>query len=175
MINNEIKPATDYFENYPPWIVFFSNLVSMAIYIIGSFIIYKIGFFYFTLYLIFILFLELRVIKGHCVDCYYYGKTCAFGKGKISGIFFKKGDSNRFCGQQMNWLDILPDFLVSLVPMAAGIIILINNFSWLILLLVIVLFILAFPGSGMIRSQLACKYCKQREIGCPAQKLFAKK
>ena len=175
MSNNGIKPYSGYFENYPFWIVFFSNLVSMAIYLIGAFIIYKIGFIYFILYLIYILYLEFRLIKGHCVDCYYYGKICAFGKGKISGIFFKKGDLNKFCKKQMNWIDILPDFLVSLIPIAAGIIILINDFSWIILLLFIVLFILTSIGNGIIRGRLACRYCKQREIGCPAQKLFAKK
>jgi hypothetical protein len=25
-----------------------------------------------------------------------------------------------------------------------------------------------------VRGQLACKYCKQRELGCPAEQLFSK-
>jgi hypothetical protein len=27
-------------------------------------------------------------------------------------------------------------------------------------------------GNAVVRSQLACRYCRQREIGCPAQRLF---
>jgi hypothetical protein len=27
----------------------------------------------------------------------------------------------------------------------------------------------------MIRGSIACKYCKQRELGCPAEQMFAKK
>ncbi|MCX6709874.1 MAG: hypothetical protein NTV63_02885 [Candidatus Woesearchaeota archaeon] len=163
------------YENYPCWIVFVSNFVSIAIYLIGAFIIYQIGLIWLILYLIFIGILEFRLIKGHCVNCYYYGKTCAFGKGKISSIFFKKGDVNKFCKKQMTWKDIVPDFMVSLIPMIIGTILLIINFDWILLALVLILFILTFIGNGIIRSQLACKYCKQRKLGCPAQQLFNKK
>jgi len=162
------------FENYPFWIVFLSNLVSMAIYLIGALIIYKIGLIWLILYLIFIAYLEFRLIKGHCVNCYYYGKTCAFGKGRISSMLFKKGNIKEFCKKQMTWKDLLPDFMVSLIPIIVGIVLLILNFDLTLLSLVIILFILAFTGTGIIRSQLACKYCKQRQIGCPAQKLFEK-
>jgi hypothetical protein len=166
---------TECFENYPARIVFFSNLVSIAIYAIGASIIYKLGLIWLILYLIFIASLEFKLIKGHCVNCYYYGKSCAFGKGKISSTFFKKGDLSKFCKMQISWMDVLPDFLVSLIPITAGIVFLIGDFNWILLSLVLTLFILAFVGNGIVRSQFACKYCKQMEIGCPAQKLFEKK
>lgn len=116
------------YENYPFWIVFLSNLVSIAIYFIGAFIIYQLGLIWLILYLIFIGILEFRLIKGHCVNCFYYGKICAFGKGRISSMFFKKGDANKFCKKQMTWKDMAPDFLVSAVPIIAGIILLILHF-----------------------------------------------
>jgi len=163
------------FEEYPGRTVFFSNLVSIAIYLIGAFIMYKVGLIWLVLYLIFILSLEVKLIGRHCVDCYYYGKICAFGKGRICSIFFKKGNTKNFCNMKMTWKDIIPDFLVSLIPVIVGIILLIKDFNWIILILVIVLLILAFFGNALIRSQLACKYCKQRKLGCPAQKLFEKK
>jgi len=164
-----------YFENYPFWIVLVSNLISIAIYLIGAIIIYQIGLVWLILYLIYVLILEFRLISGHCVNCYYYGKICPFGKGKISSIFFKKGDLNKFCKMQITWKDIVPDFIVSLIPAIIGIILLIKDFNWLFLILIIILFILAFFGNAIIRSKLACKYCKQRKIGCPAQKLFEKR
>ena len=163
------------FENYPLWIVFCSNFVSITIYLIGAFIIYQIGLIWLILYLIFILYLEFRLMKLHCVDCYYYGKTCAFGKGKISSIFFKKGRAEKFCKIKITWKNILPDFMVSLIPLIVGLILLIIKFDWFLLVLIILLILLAFVGNGFIRSNLACKYCKQRKIGCPAQKLFEKR
>lgn len=164
-----------YFENYPFWIVFFSNLVSILTYLIGSFIIYQIGITWLILYLLFIGILEFRLIRNHCVSCYYYGKTCAFGKGKISSLFFKKGDAKNFCKKDITWKAMIPDFMVSLIPAIVGIVLLIKDFDWIVLSSVIALLLLASLGSGMIRTKLACKYCRQREIGCPAQKLFEKK
>jgi hypothetical protein len=162
------------YENYPFWMVFISNFVSIVIYLIGAFIIYQVGLIWLIIYLLFIGILEFRLIKGHCADCYYYGKTCAFGKGRISSLFFKKGDVNKFCKMQMTWKDIIPDFMVSLIPIITGIVLLIKHFRWILLWIVIMLFILTFIGNGVVRGQLACKYCKQREIGCPAEQLFKK-
>jgi len=76
------------YENYPTMIVFGSNLLSFLIYGIGAFILYKFGLILVIFYVLFILFLEFRLLSRHCVDCYYYGKTCAFGKGRLSSLFF---------------------------------------------------------------------------------------
>jgi hypothetical protein len=154
--------------------VIISNLVSLSIYFIGGFLVYQIGLLWLVLYILYILALETRLIKGHCTNCYYFGKTCAFGRGRLSGFLFKKGESAKFTKIKITWKDMLPDFLVSVIPIVVGVIVLIINFSWLILFLLILLFILGFSGNSFVRGQLACKYCKQREIGCPAQKLFEK-
>jgi hypothetical protein len=152
-----------------------SNLVSIVTYLIGAYILYQINLVSLILYLFFIGTLEFLLIKNHCVDCYYYGKTCAFGKGRISSIFFKKGDAKKFCKMQMTWKDMIPDLMVSLIPFIAGIILLIKHFTWAMLVLVIILFLLTSVGNGFVRSSLACKYCKQKELGCPAEQLFNKK
>jgi hypothetical protein len=70
--------------------------------------------------------------------------------------------------------DILPDFLVFIVPVIAGVLLLVQEFSWIILSLIIVLVFLGFFGNALVRGQLACRHCKQREAGCPAEQLFNK-
>ncbi|MCD4705964.1 hypothetical protein K8R61_02685 [bacterium] len=166
------RPKT--FDNFPCWIIIISNFVSIAIYLIGAYIIYQLSIIWLLIYLLYILGLETRLMKKSCVNCYYYGKFCAFGKGKISALFFKKGNSQKFINRKITCKDILPDFFVSIIPLVIGIALLILNFNWLILLLIILLVILASAGSGFIRSSLACKFCKQRKIGCPAEQLFNK-
>ena len=165
----------DFYENYPNLVVLGSNLLTFLIYGIGAFILYKFGLIWVTCYVLFILFLEFRLLKRHCVDCYYYGKTCAFGKGRLSSIFFPRGRPERFNQKKITWKDIIPDFLVFIVPVLAGILLLIHEFSWTVLILVIVLCLLGFIGNALVRGQLACRYCKQRGIGCPAEQLFDKK
>lgn len=151
-----------------------SNIFSFLTYLIGGFIMYRLGFIWFALYILYILILEIRLLKKHCVDCYYYGKTCCFGKGRLSRLFFKKGDTTKFNQNKMTWKNLVPDFLVSVAPLFVGIFMVITRFNWLIMFSIISLFILAFVGNALVRSQLACKYCRQCEFGCPAQKLFDK-
>lgn len=161
-------------ENYPAWMVFVSTILSLLIYGIGVYILLQSGIIWVAVYLIFILFLEFRLISGHCPDCYYYGRTCAFGKGRLSSLFFKKGSPERFAAMKITWKDLVPDFLLFIIPVLAGILLLIQGFTLTILILVIVLLFLGFVGNALVRGHLACKYCRQREIGCPATHLFNK-
>jgi hypothetical protein len=164
----------DFYENYPTAIVIGSNLLSFLIYGIGAFILYKFGLIWVICYVLFILLLEFRILSRHCVDCYYYGKTCAFGKGRLSSLFFPKGQPEQFNLKKITWKDIFPDFLVFIIPVLAGIMLLIQEFNLTVLILIVALCLLGFFGNALVRGQLACRYCKQREIGCPAEQLFDK-
>lgn len=163
------------YENYPLWIVLISNLVLISIYIIGAYIISGLGLIYALIYLFYCLFMEVRVLKNSCVNCYYYGKVCGFGKGKLSALFFKKGDISKFNEREIQWKDMIPELLVTVLPLIAGIIILIYNFSWIILILMVIILILSTAGNAVIRGSLTCNMCKQREMGCPAEQLFNEK
>lgn len=160
------------YENYPIRIVILSNLVSFLIYILGFIIIFKIGWIYSIIYLSYIFALELRLIKNHCTSCYYWGKTCGFAKGRISSVFFKKADISDFCSNKFTWKDMIPDLLVVLIPLIGGIVLLIINLDLFLLFALILLIALTTAGNQFIRGSLTCKFCKQREIGCPAEKLF---
>lgn len=162
------------YETYPTRIVIGSNLLSFLIYVIGAFILYRFGLIWVICYVFFILFLEFRIVSRHCVDCYYYGKTCAFGKGQLSSLFFQRGQPERFNQNKITWKDIVPDFLVFIIPVLAGIILLVQEFTFTVLSLIIALLLLGFFGNALVRGKLACRYCKQRELGCPAEQLFNK-
>jgi len=161
-------------EHFPASVVVIANLVPILIYGIGIILLTRFSFIIALVYVAFILLLECRLIGGHCRDCFYYGKTCASGKGRLSALFFKKGDPEKFQQMTITWKDLLPDFLVFIIPVLAGLWLLVMKFSWTILFLTIALLILGFPGNALVRGQLACRYCRQREIGCPAEKLFDK-
>ncbi len=163
------------YENYPYIFIILANALQISIYAIGAFIISLVGFIWLILYLILIIWLEIRLLKRSCVNCYYYGKRCAFGKGKTCSLLFRKGNPKKFLNDKITWKDILPDFMVSIIPAILGIVLLIINFNWILLVLVILLFLLTSFGNGLVRGSLACKYCKQRKIGCPAANLFDKK
>ena len=162
------------FENYPFWIVVISNLIQFLIYAIGIYVLQKIGLIWMLLYVFYIIFLEIRLMKISCVNCYYWGKVCFFGRGKICSLFFKKGEAKKFTSKKIGFCDLLPDLATFLIPMFAGIVLLVINFDLLLLLAVIALFFLGTVATGLLRNFLACKHCKQRILGCPAEKFFNK-
>jgi len=161
-------------ENFPIWIVTLSSLASIMTYGLGFLVMYRLGRIFSLLYLAFALLLEYRLIRYHCINCYYWGKRCGFGKGLVSSLFFKRGDNSKFCTKDMSWKDLIPDLLLTLIPIATGIFLLIAKFDIILLTAIIVLLILATAGNQFIRGKLTCRYCKQRELGCPAEKLFNK-
>lgn len=162
------------YEHYPVKTVIAANLVSLLVYGIGAYILSGFGIIWVTGYLLFILVLEFRLLGGHCPDCYYYGKTCAFGKGALSARLFPKGRPERFAEMKITWKSILPDVLVFILPVVAGILILLREFSAPVFILVVALLLLGFFGNALVRGRLACRYCRQRETGCPAEQLFSK-
>ncbi len=69
---------------------------------------------------------------------------------------------------------MIPDILISLIPIVTGITLLIMKFDCILLFALLLLLILTTIGNGFIRGKLTCKYCEQRELGCPADRFFNK-
>ena len=166
------KPIT--YNNYPLWIVFITNFTSLFIYGLGIYITFRLNWIVAFLYFFLILFMEIRLISKHCINCYYWGRTCGFGKGYLSALFFKKGNPADFRKKEITWKHMIPDLMVSLIPFIVGIVLLISDFNFIVLLAILVLIILSTAGNGYVRGSLTCKHCKQKELGCPADKLFNK-
>jgi hypothetical protein len=162
------------FESFPLWMVAVADAVALGIYIIGAYIMFKLGAVFGWLYLLFCLVVEVKVMRISCIHCYYYGKLCGFGRGKLASLFFGKGDPKKFLEKKITWESLIPDLLVSLVPFILGIYLLFSNFDWFLLILILALLLLTTSGNGCVRSNIACKYCRQKELGCPAEKLFKK-
>lgn len=162
------------YENYPAWIIAVCNLVPLSIYVTGAAILSGFSSWVSVVYLLFCLWLEVRLLQKSCTNCYYYGKNCGVGKGRLCALLFKRGDPQRFAAKEATWKELLPDFLVSLLPLAGGIILSFLEFSWLRVVLLAVLIGLASVGTGVIRTNLLCKHCEQGRLGCPAAKLFEK-
>lgn len=165
---------TSPFENFPWWMVVACNAVGFGIYGIGLFLTARLGLAWGVLYAGYCVWMEWRLLSGSCRSCYYFGKRCGFGKGRVCSWFFTRQAARSLAAKTISWLEVVPDFMVSLVPLGVGIVLLIQDFSWGVLLLMLMLAGLGSAGTGFVRGQLACKFCKQRELGCPAEQLFSK-
>ncbi len=164
----------EYYENYPLSTVLTASLLQLSIFSMGAYIISLTGLIWMAVYIIFILWMEIRLMTKSCVNCYYYGKTCFSGMGRLAPLF-KKGDPDKFINGEISLVDVIPDFIVSFAPAVAGIILLVKDFSVPLLAVVLSLIALTTWGNGFVRSTLACKNCKQRLLGCPAERMLNKR
>ena len=162
-------------QDYPAWIIALSNGLTLSIYALGAAIVARLGWALLALYLLFLLYLEVKLLAKSCAHCFYYGRRCFSGKGVICSWFIRRGDPAKFGSREVTWLSLLPDLLVALIPLGVGLLLSIRRFDWILLSLMVGLVILAFPGNGCVRGKLACCHCHQRELGCPAEKLFRKR
>ena len=163
------------YENFPLRIPFIAIFVSIISYSIGAVILSGLSIIFSVFYLFYCLGVELLVILRSCKDCWYYGKICGLGKGKIASLLVKKGNPKNFADRDISLVHMLPDLMVVILPLLGGVILLILDFSILVLSLMVVLIVFFFGGTAFIRGNFACKYCKQKNIGCPADAIFNKR
>ena len=84
------------YENYPFLIPCFSILLSLLIYTIGACLLSSFGLLAVLLYLLFCFWFEYRVLGKSCRYCYYYGKLCGLGKGKLPLLDRSRSDRSEF-------------------------------------------------------------------------------
>jgi hypothetical protein len=160
------------YDDYPLWMIAMSNALSLSIYVVGLYILAQLGIIFALFYLLYFIILEINLYRKSCVNCYYYGKLCGFGKGKMCASLFPRGDPTRFNERKLAWWNMLPDLLILILPLIGGIVSLFINFRWMILGAIIVITILALKGNEFIRRSFSCAHCKQRVLGWPAAQLF---
>jgi hypothetical protein len=170
-----MKKETGCFDSYPAWIVLVTNLVSLSVYLAGLYLLYLIWPVLSLVFLLYILYMEFSLYREGCRHCWYFGKACAHGKGRIASVFFRKGKPEKFTDREFEAKDFIPHFMVALVPIAAGIYLLLGGLDVLIAALAVWPLIATFVGSPLIYGRLACPHCRQGDLGCPACDFFLKK
>jgi len=100
-----------------------------------------------------------------CTNCYYYGKWCCTGWGRLSALLFSKGSIDRF--RRSAGIRIAPLFyaLLILVPLIMIIIALAQEYS-VPKIVVLVLLLLVSIYSGFLSIKRNCSRCKMKPI-CP--------
>lgn len=157
------------YESYPFSTVCLSMLQTVLSYVLGALIFYfaggiLLGFGYIVLCLI-VLLLSMRF---RCTFCYYYGKKCPSGLGRLSKSLFSKRDAADFANPRNVSIVAIPSFGLLFLPLVVGLVFVFIRFSWLLLFLFIAYFLIAISAGFPLRKDLLCKHCRQGEIGCPA-------
>jgi len=165
-----------YYENYPVWSVAVVILLFLAIYLAGAYVMFRLHLITGALYLLYIILMEFFVYKEACPYCYYYGKLCFSGRGKLAKLIYKKGNPKKFCERAMKFKDLIPQLIVVAVPIIVGIALLVSRgFHLLTFIAVLYPVFNWFVVNPILYGKLACSHCKQGRKCCPALDFFSKK
>ena len=168
--------ASKIYDNYPLWVIVVANVLILAVYVSGGYIMFKPSLITGILYLVYVVLLEGYYLKEGCINCCYFNKLCAFGKGVVTSKIFKKGSPEKFCQRELGFKDFIPQLLIVLIPLIVGVALLISRgFDILILIALIYPVLSWFAVNPIVYGKLACPHCKQGSICCPALKFFTKK
>jgi len=167
MIMKEEKLYKEGLENYPISCVIGQNIFFLAYFgigFIGMLPLRILGFpIISVLYALFLIIMLLFVLRKHlCTHCYYYGKLCSTGWGKLSALMFKKNSGNYQLGVKLAGITWI---LATAIPIVGIIAALVLDYSPSNLIFLI-LFILLTPVN-FVSHKKACEKCKMRFI-CPA-------
>jgi membrane protein YdbS with pleckstrin-like domain len=117
----------------------------------------------FIIFIIFISVMLIFVLRKHlCTNCFYYGKICGTGWGKLAACLFRKNSGNYELGGKLASITWILAMFFPLIGMIFALIF--NWFSITIALLLMIFIILS--GMNFFIHKKTCERCKMRFI-CP--------
>ena len=153
----KIKIYEQGLEEYPKAGIIFDNLIMLLLIASGT---VACWFFYPLIAWIYLVFAVMMVFviprKLVCINCYYYDKWCSISWGKLSALFFKGGNIEKFTTSIDIKIAPLTYGLLSLVPVILILIPLIQEFS-VLKIVVFGLLLLIFAYSGAIGRKKAVR------------------
>jgi len=153
-------------EEFPKFQIILGNLLMTLWIALGTaacWFLYPLAGRIYLIVAVVLVFLVLRWLV--CRNCYYYGKWCPIGWGKLSALLFKQGSIEKFGKSPGVKLAPVIYGLLSLVPLIFVIIALVKEFT-ASKIGVLVLLLLVSGYSAVGNRKKSCANCKMRTI-CP--------
>jgi len=161
-MTEEIRIYEQGLEEYPKASVILGNLAMILWIALGTIACWFLYPLVAWIYLAFALVMVGIVLrKLLCTNCYYYGKWCGIGWGKLSALFFKKGDVEGFNTSIGQKLAPLTYGILSLIPLILIVISIFHEFTISKIVVLLLLLLVSFY-SGTFSRKKACAKCKMK-------------
>ncbi|MCK4427620.1 MAG: hypothetical protein KAW16_03945 [candidate division Zixibacteria bacterium] len=164
-MNDKIEDSEFSFcENYPKYIIVIRWIVLSIAFALGIYILLGFHNMLAIIYIIYsVIALTLILPLSRCVSCFYHGKLCNTGWGKIAAYLFKKGDESKYV-EHYNYAIFL--HLLWLIPLLVALLQSVRQRD-LFALSIFVIYLFILFVEKIILKKLGCKRCHLREF-CPA-------
>ncbi len=158
------KEKFTFYHTYPKYVIIIRWIILAVGFALGIYILTEIKEMLGVIYVVYSLIALTFILPlSRCVSCFYYGKACNTGWGKVAAYLFPKGDESKHV-QHYNYAILL--HLLWLIPLLASFFQVLREKKMLNLIIFLsYLFILLVER--VAQKKLACTRCHQREF-CPA-------
>lgn len=157
--NEEFK----FYQDYPVFTVLLRWLFLGIAFALGVYILLKFEAILAYIYVFYgAICLTLILPLSRCVYCFYHGRCCDSGFGKVAAYLFPKSDESQYASK---YVYFTLTYLFWLLPGIVGFVQVLRRRS-LPVLLIFLAFLLALLLERVVLKNLGCKNCHQREI-CP--------
>ena len=142
-----------------------SNFLNTSTYALGTILMYFLNPYYAILYVIFCIIAIILFLKLICTYCPSYGRArCSSGYGRAAAYLFKKGDRRKFSKMFKIYIPFLS--IIWFLPLISSLFLLINEFSWALVVIVILFIIISFIVLPYYSRVHSCKKCPNKKE-CP--------
>jgi hypothetical protein len=173
-MNNQIEKEKFVFcDAYPKHVIIIRWIILIAAFALGIYILSGMKDLFGVVYVIYSLIaLTLILPLSRCVSCFYHGKLCNTGWGKVAAYLFPKGmnhavhtkgDESKYV-EHYNYAILL--HLLWIIPLL-GFLFQLLRYRGLFYLIILIAYMFILLLEKIILKKLACTKCHQREF-CPA-------
>ena len=106
--------------------------------------------------------------KHNCSGCYYYGKTCHLGWGRLAAWMCRPDSGDPKTGMRLTLFYIVSPPLILLASIAIGVLLQVSFWHWVLLGVYVALNVVSFPAR-----KKGCRICAMRDV-CPGSAAKAK-
>ena len=151
-------------ESFPWWWIISENFLFLLNWGLGFFLLlpfrYKGIPVVSIIYIVDLLWVQILLKKHNCSNCYYYGKNCHLGWGRISKILFKENSGSTKTGMIYAFSYILQLPVILAGTIAAGVVYSFERINMILL----AVFIIINVVQGAVLRKKGCEVCKARYI-----------
>jgi hypothetical protein len=152
-------------ESFPALWVLAENILHVSTWVLAGWIVWPVQLQGWPLATIawagVVVVVQILLKKHNCSGCYYYGKTCHLGWGKLASWMFKQDSGNLKTGVRLSLFYIISPPLFLAAGILIGILLVMGMQYWILVGVYVALNLIAF----VIRTK-GCKACAMRKV-CP--------
>lgn len=156
-------------ESFPAITIVLGTMITITSVFLGAAVIFFFDLVFSMVYVGLYVVMTILNVRFRCNFCYYCGKRCPSGMGKLVKKEYLSRYNREFNNPVNYGLVGVFSFAMMILPIVIGIIALFLNFVIIQLVVLIFYCIVSFVPNAFLKGD-RCKKCKQGKLGCPAMR-----